>query len=114
MSLLPLRTKETGRLIHKRHKFIGEAGHCTADADAADVCTAAYAVNPAVFADITLHDRPPTAKLDDAKARTVFFGKLRLFVIAAAVAVLVQCLSLKSHVGRNCSSRGIIGERPTD
>src|SRR4051812_47554305 len=48
---------EEGRL----HELIGEAGHGAADADAADVGTAAEAVHPAALADVTLHHRSPAA-----------------------------------------------------
>src|SRR5262245_43533155 len=36
----------SGRLVHERHELVGEAGHRAADADAADVGTAADAAHP--------------------------------------------------------------------
>src|SRR4051794_20746891 len=62
-----------GRLVEegRLHELVGEAGHRAADADAADVGTAADAVHPAALADVALHHRPPAAELDDALARTV-------------------------------------------
>src|SRR3954469_9425762 len=65
---------QEGRL----HEFVGEPGHGAADADAADVGTAADAVDPAALADVALHDRAPAALLDDALTRAGRGGEVGL------------------------------------
>src|SRR5262245_36071275 len=49
------------RLVHERHELVGEAGHRAADADAADVRTAADPVHPAALGDVAAHHRSPAA-----------------------------------------------------
>src|SRR5580700_3254365 len=89
------RQKRTGRLIHKGHELIGKTGHGTSDTDAADIGTAANPAHPAALADVALHHRPPASQFHNAKRRSVFFGKLRLLVKAAAVTTLVHGVAEK-------------------
>src|SRR6185437_118723 len=104
------REQRARRLVNKGHEFVWESRHGTADADAADIGTATYPIHPSPFADIALHHWPPAAQLHNACRRSVFFGKVGLLVIAAAVTTLVQRLGkeprgTKRAVNRNRSCR---------
>src|SRR5690348_4205703 len=81
------------RLIHKRHKFIGEARHGAADADAAHVRTAADAIHPAALRHVAVHNRPPAAQFHQALRRTVLSGERPLLVITATVAAFMDGLA---------------------
>src|SRR5262245_7199320 len=65
------RHARAGRLIHERHELVGKPGHGAADANAADIRTAADAVDPTATRHVAVDHRAPAAELDDALARTV-------------------------------------------
>src|SRR6476620_4615954 len=79
-----------GRLVHERHELVREARHGARDADAADVGTAADAVDPAPLRHVALHHRPPAAELYQALGGAVLRGELALLVVAGPVAALVD------------------------
>src|SRR5262245_16893600 len=87
------RHARAGRLVHKRHKLIGEAGHGAADTDAADVWATPDAGHPAPFRNIAVDNRPPAAQLHDALGRAVLSGEIALLVVAGAVAAFVDGLA---------------------
>src|SRR4029079_19527052 len=64
--------------------------HRAADADAADVGTAADTVDPAPFGNVALDDRAPAAELDDALRRAVLLREVALLVVTGAVAALMH------------------------
>src|ERR1700722_5309218 len=80
----------TGRFIHERHEFVGEARHGATDADATDIGAPADAVDPSAFRHIALHHRSPTPQFHDALGRSVFGGEVALLVVAGPVAALVH------------------------
>src|SRR5262249_40594167 len=69
---------------------VGEAGHRAADADAADVGTAADAGHPAALGHVAFDDRAPAADFDQALDGAVLLGELALLVEAGAVAAFVH------------------------
>src|SRR5271156_1403997 len=89
------RQKRTRRLIHKRHDLVGKAGHGTSDTDAADIGTAANPAHPTTLSNVALNHRPPASQLHDAQRRSVFIGKLRLLVEAAAITTFVHRVAKK-------------------
>src|SRR5262252_9823897 len=81
------------RFVHEGHELVGKAGHGAADADAADVGTAADAGHPPALGDVAHDHRTPASELDDALGRAVFVGEIPLLVITGAVASLVDRLA---------------------
>src|ERR1700733_5910590 len=53
-------------LIHEGHELVGESRHRAPDADAADVRATTDSIDPPALGHVALHDRAPTAKLDNA------------------------------------------------
>src|SRR6185437_12605479 len=99
------------RLVHEGHEFVRKSRHGAADTDATYTGTAAYAIHPSPFADITLHYWPPAPQLDNARRRSVLLGKISLLVIPPTIAAFMRVWG-KSHVGRSEPSRVIGGALP--
>src|SRR5262249_29149137 len=81
-----------GWFFHERHEFVGKAGHGAADANPADIGTAADSIHPTAFGHVALDDRSPASELDDARFLAIRARKIGLFVIATAIAALVYGL----------------------
>src|SRR5271154_2873602 len=77
------------RLIHEGHEFVGEAGHGTAYADAADVGAAADSGHPSALRDVAIHHRAPAPQFHNAFRGAVHFGEVALFVITRTIATFV-------------------------
>src|SRR6185295_3763284 len=84
------REPAAGGLVHERHELVGEAGHRAADADPADVGTAAHAVDPAALGHVALDHRAPAPELDDALGRAVLGREVPLLVVAGPVTAFVD------------------------
>src|SRR5499427_6665399 len=80
------------RLVHEGHELVGEAWHGAADTDAANVGATADAGHPAALWHVAVDDRAPAAELHDALLRAVLAREVRLLVVAAPVAALVDGL----------------------
>src|SRR5262249_12223180 len=85
--------RRAGRRIHKGHKFVREARHRAANANAADIRATAKAVHPSTLGDVAIHNRPPAADFDETFGGAVFPGEVALLVITGAVATFVHGLS---------------------
>src|SRR5215212_6163792 len=80
------------RLVHEGHELVGEAWHGAADADAAHVRAAPYAIHPAPLGHVAVDDRTPAADLHLAFGRVVVQGEVALLVVGGPVTALVDGL----------------------
>src|SRR5579862_2434909 len=85
----------SGGSVHEGHEFVREARHRAANTDAAHVGAAADAGHPTAFGDVAVYHRPPAAEFHQAFRRAVFVGEVALFVIARAVASIVDSFAEK-------------------
>src|SRR5271168_4367185 len=101
MNCFPVSPHSTGgqqrsrRLVHKGHELVRKSRHGAANTDAADIGTAANTAHPAAFAYIAQHHWSPASQFHDAQRRSIFFGKIGLLVVPAAVAAFMHGLSKK-------------------
>ena len=99
------------RLIHERHEFVREARHGATDANAADVGTTSDTGHPSALGHVTIHYRAPAADLDQTFRFAVLVREHAFFVIAGAIAAMVDRRAEKPF-GTQRSSSGIKGARP--
>src|ERR1700752_4909670 len=89
------RHMSAGRLIHERHEFVREAGHGTANTNAADVGPPANSRHPPAFRNVAVDHRTPASQLHNAFRGAVRFGEVALLVVAGSVATFVDRLAEK-------------------
>src|SRR5215510_15477577 len=73
------------RFVHKRHEFVREPRHRTADANSANVWATADAADPAALGHVAFDYRPPATDLHQAFRRAIFRGEVALLVISSPV-----------------------------
>src|SRR5579864_9717391 len=84
------RESRSGRRIHERHELVREPGHRATDADAADVRASTDAGHPASLGNVAIDDGSPTTDLYQALGLTILFCKDAFFVIAGAIATVMD------------------------
>src|ERR1700733_6141678 len=83
----------TGWLIHERHELVREAGHGTANTDAAYVGAAADSRHPSPLGNVAVHYRAPASQLHDALWGAIHFGEVTLFVVPGSIATFMDRLA---------------------
>src|SRR5690242_8623094 len=87
------RQQRAGWLVHERHELVRKTRHRAADTNPTNIRTTTHAVDPTTLTNVALDHRSPATELHDALARSVLLTKLCLFVIAAAIATFMHCLT---------------------
>src|SRR6266487_1794393 len=100
-------------LIHKRHKFVRESRHRTADTDTAHIRTTTNSCHPSPLRDVALYYRSPAPQLHKALRRSILGSEIAYFIVARPITPFVHRIAKeprrsvgviqRNHRGETCN-----------